>query len=334
MRSSFPVFSKKNVARILNEARENAAFNAALSQESVARIRSNGSINAGLLFDLSTARNRMLITEVQQKVLSDTVVGFFGLSVGSHAAVTWMMQSRAKAIKLIDPDTIDPTNLNRLRTGWNSVGKYKVDVTAEEIRRMVPESDITTSRNTDEQSVIDLFDSFPALDCVVDEVDDLVSKFLFRRLARARRLPLISATDVGDNIVIDIERYDRNPPSPPFLGRIDYERYGVMDLLRLTPRERIRLVLEIVGLDACSNEMLKSLLGLGTTVKTWPQLGATATIAGGVVATIIKKIRLDENIFSGRYILSLDGVLGVSLSEDVVRDRSHLLSEVQRRYLS
>src|SRR5258708_23752748 len=41
-------------------------------------------------FELSTARNRNLISIDEQNELRQTTVAFFGLSVGSHAALTWM----------------------------------------------------------------------------------------------------------------------------------------------------------------------------------------------------------------------------------------------------
>src|SRR5579859_3741105 len=51
---------------------------------------------------LATVRNRNLITQEEQEVLRKTVVGFFGMSVGSHAALTWMMGSRADVMKIMD----------------------------------------------------------------------------------------------------------------------------------------------------------------------------------------------------------------------------------------
>ena len=64
-----------------------------------------------------------------------------------------------------------------------------------------------------------------------------------------------------------------------------------------------------MGFDKNSEEMLTSILQIGTGIPTWPQLGGTATIAGGVIATTIKKIVLDEKINSGRYFISLDDIL-------------------------
>jgi len=55
--------------------------------------------------------------------------------------------------------------------------------------------------------------------------------------------------------------------------------------------------------------MLKSLLSIGKTIKTWPQLGSTATIAGGLITTLVKKMVLRERVKSGRYYFSIDKLL-------------------------
>ena len=63
-----------------------------------------------------------------------------------------------------------------------------------------------------------------------------------------------------------------------------------------------------MGIEKVSERMLNSVFGIGATIVNWPQLGATATIAGGVIASLIKKIILGENIKSGRYYLSLNNI--------------------------
>ena len=48
---------------------------------------------------------------------------------------------------------------------------------------------------------------------------------------------------------------------------------------------------------------------IGKTIKTWPQLGSTATIAGGLITTLVKKMVLRERVKSGRYYFSIDKLL-------------------------
>jgi len=258
------------------------------------------------VFELTTARNRNLIKPDQQHSLRTFPVGFFGMSVGSHAALSWMLVSRAELIKIVDPDTIDASNLNRLRFGWSSVGKFKIDIVKEQLKDMYPDGSIIASKKTDAISVQDIFDKNTAIEAVVDEIDDFPSKILLRKLAKERRIPLISAADVGDNVMVDIERYDIDAKYPFFHGR--EKNLENLELAKLTEQELRRLIIKLVGFEHNSEQMINSLFGIGASIPTWPQLGTTATIAGGIVATLLKKIRLGERVDSGRYYVSLDNI--------------------------
>ena len=279
-------------------------------------------------FDLTTARNRNLITPEEQTILRSKVVGFFGLSVGSHAALTWMMESRADKIKIVDPDIIMPTNLNRLRFGWGAVGKFKVDVVNTQLKEINPDVQVISSKETDEISVENIFQEDARLDVVIDEIDSLQGKLLLRRIAKKNKIPLISATDVGDNVFVDIEDYSKFPQPEFFLGRIP--NIDEIDLNKLSLVEKRKLVIHYVGLEHNSEKMLNSLLNIGKSIITWPQLGATATISGGIVATLIKKILLSENVKSGRYYIDLEEIFVDDYnSNENISERERLKSYIK-----
>lgn len=276
---------------------------------------------------LSTIRNRNLISETEQKKLRNTIVCFFGLSVGSHAALTWIMESRAQVVKISDPDNISASNLNRLRYGVKSIGKKKTTTLKEQLMDINPYMNVITSEETNS---IDLFiNSKPAVNVIIDAMDNLKAKVKVRQLARQHRLPVIMATDVGDNIIIDIERYDIDSTLDFFCGRI--KKIEAINLDALTPIERRKLIFQLVGFEDNSEAMLRSLLDIGTRIPTWPQLGATATIAGGIITTIIKKIILGEKIISGRYHFSLDRLLVDDfLSAERIDERKSLIKKITR----
>ncbi len=280
-----------------------------------------------LFFYLSTLRNRQLIRYNEQGRLTGAIVAFFGLSVGSHAALTWMMLSRAKIIKISDPDTISSSNLNRLRFGWGKVGKLKADVVKEELQKINPFCKIYKYIGQGKKTVRKIILDIPKPDIIVDSMDDLKSKVLLRLLAKKENIPVLMATDVGDNVFLDIERYDKLPKPKEFNGRIgDLEK---IDFSNISNTERKKLSMKIVGLEHNSEEMLESLLSVGKTIKTWPQLGSTSTIAGGLIATVIKKIVLGENVRSGRYYFLIDDLLvGGFNSKERTRARKRLSSEL------
>jgi len=276
---------------------------------------------------LVTSRNKNLINQQQQKLLQKTVVAFFGLSVGSHAALTWMMVSRADEVKISDPDIISPTNLNRLRLAWDTIGRLKVDVVKQHLEGINPYSKVYKFKGRGAEIVKKLILDNPKPDIIVDCMDDLKSKVLVRLLAKENKIPVLMATDVGDNVFLDIERYDKNPQPMLFNDRV--KNVEKIDLSHISNRERIKLSMQIVGLEHNSNEMLESLLSIGKTIRTWPQLGSTATVAGGLIATVIKKIILGEKVESGRYYLLLDDLIVSNFnSKKKANTRKKLLSKL------
>ena len=283
----------------------------------------------GAWFDLVTKRNQELISKEEQLLLKGTTAAFFGLSVGSHAALTWMMSSRANTIKVIDPDTIDITNLNRLRFGWETVCSKKTDILRREIAAISPETNVISYDEINRQMYTQVIAENPKPSIIIEETDDLAGKIYIRQLAKQYKIPVISATDVGDNVIVEIERYDTEPDTEPFLGRIP--KLQDIDAEHMSPKERMKLVLQVVGLEECSLKMLDSLLAIGTTISTWPQLGSTATIAGGVLATTMKKIILNEPVRSGRYIISLDDIFTPEINDNVIAAKKERIAELYRR---
>jgi len=281
-------------------------------------------------WQLATNRNRLLVTDSEQLTLRLATVGFFGLSVGSHAATTWAMLARPDAIKIADPDVIDGTNLNRIRVGWSHVGKRKVDAVATLLADMHPGMTIHTLTETSPTSMETFCRAKPAVSCIVDEIDDIGGKIALRKIARALRIPLISAVDVGENVLLDVERYDTNPDQQMFLGRLP--GIETTDIAALDRRERARLIIALVGLAHNSNAMLQSLLEIGKSIDTWPQLGSTATIAGGVIATTVKRVLLGDRVPSGRYALEMDAFLGKVPTVSERRHTRTLISAVKRRF--
>lgn len=279
---------------------------------------------------LTSNRNRNLISDKEQKKLEQSTVGFFGLSVGSHAAITWILESRAKAIKIIDPDVVGATNLNRLRLPWSSIGTMKTDVTEQIIKDIHPFCSVYAYSSVSDDMYNTVFESSPVICAVVDEIDDIKGKILLRQFAKKCKIPLLSATDVGDNVLLDIERYDVDTDVQPFLGRV--KNINAIHPEELNLIERVSLILQIVGLEHSSLAMLESLQAIGKSIETWPQLAATSTIAGGVVTTALKKILLGEHVVSGRYVISMDTLLSSPESLETKRKKAALIAEIYQSY--
>lgn len=278
-----------------------------------------------------TTRNQNLITTDQQAQLRHTVVAFFGLSVGSHAVLTWGMQSRAGVIKIADHDTISLSNLNRLRFGVESVGKMKTEVVKDQLLAINPYCQVIERTQTDHPQLQRLLVADPMTHIIVDEIDSFEGKIFLRQQARSLKIPLISVADVGDNIMVDIERYDLDNDYPFFHGRLgDVEQ---LDFSTMSPIDKKKMIVKLIGFEHNSAAMLQSLLDIGKTIETWPQLGATATISGGVVTTLLKKIVFGERVNSGRYYLSLDEIFVEDYqTKENAQIRQQLIAEIKRKF--
>lgn len=154
-------------------------------------------------------------------------------------------------------------------------------------------------------SIQTLFESPWPINIVIDEIDDLEIKIRLRIEARKRGIPVLMATELGDSIMLDVERYDLDRNQPLFHGLIkDVE--AIIDKKDMTQRQWMKYATSIIDPDNVPLNMQQSLLKIGTTVVTHPQLGATAMMTGGVLAFAVKQIALGKPFPSMREVISLE----------------------------
>ncbi len=255
--------------------------------------------------ELRTGRNQYLITGKEQKKYYGTVIGVLGMSVGSHAALTIAMTGGSRRMKIADPDTISGDNLNRIRTGFQNVGTNKAVAVARQICEMNPYARIELFLRGLTDANMERF--LRGLDVLVEEMDNPYLKVRARELARVNGIPVVMAADNGDGIIADVERYDLNRKYPILHGRLGTMR--AEDLRRIAPRDVPRIVARIAGAEIAHLRMLKSVLEVGKSLYSWPQLGTAATMCGSVLAYLARRIALrDPAIKSGRYEVNPDAV--------------------------
>ncbi len=146
------------------------------------------------------SRTELLIGgEAMQKLFS-AHVAVFGLGGVGGYAVEALARSGIGTLDLVDPDKISVSNLNRqILATWDTVGKYKVDVAAERIRRINPEIKLNLHRTFFLPDTADEFD-FSEYDYVVDAVDTVTGKLeLVQRAAKAGA-PIISCMGAGNKM--------------------------------------------------------------------------------------------------------------------------------------
>ena len=87
---------------------------------------------------LRTNRNMHKISPEEMDVLATKKIGIIGLSVGHSIALTIATERICKEIRLADFDTLELSNLNRIRTGIHNLGLPKVVIAAREIAEIDP----------------------------------------------------------------------------------------------------------------------------------------------------------------------------------------------------
>jgi hypothetical protein len=249
-----------------------------------------------------TARNRNLITSDEQDKFYNSTIGIAGLSVGNSVALAIALQGGGKHIKLADQDTLALSNTNRVRAGVQNLGLLKVVVTARQIYEMNPFAHVEIFPEGVVPENIDKF--FHGLNLIIDEIDNLAVKFLLREHAKKNKIALVMAADNGDNAVVDIERYDLRPDMKFFhgrMGKVTYDGLKSLDKFGIG-----RMITKHVGAENVTDRMKGSLLEMGKTIVSWPQLGGAALINGSAVAYCVRKILNGQPLEGNRSLLSLD----------------------------
>lgn len=256
-------------------------------------------------FELRTARNRNLITAAEQQALYGLTVAYAGLSVGSHGALTFALMGGGKSIVIADPDTVSPSNLNRIRLTFLEVGRKKSEVLREHLWQLDPYASITSFDDGVTEASMESF--LHGANVLVEETDNLDLKISLRLAAREKKIPVIMATDNGDNVIVDIERFDLEPKRPLFhgaLGDIDKNTFK-----SFPPHHLPKLATKVAGQEFIVERMLASLTEVGKTLYSWPQLGNAATLAGAAIATALKRLACGEELPSGKYEVNMDAAL-------------------------
>jgi tRNA A37 threonylcarbamoyladenosine dehydratase len=252
-----------------------------------------------------TARNKNLINAEEQDKFYNSTVGIGGLSVGSSVAFALALQGGAKHMRLADMDRLALSNTNRILTGVDNLGVLKVEMAARRIYEINPYADIQTFPEGLTKDNLDKFTE--GLDVMIDEIDNLAVKYLIREHCQKRGIPIVMAADNGDNAVVDVERRDQDKNIPFFhdrMGEVSYEMLSTLDKFGIG-----KYITKLVGPENVTERMQQSLLEMGKTIVSWPQLGGAALINGAAVAYSVRRILNNQPLISNRSLVVMDAML-------------------------
>ncbi|MBC6368980.1 Rv1355c family protein [Algoriphagus sp. AK58] len=259
-----------------------------------------------------TLRNNYKITPSEQEELSRKKVGIVGLSVGQSVALAMALERSCGEMRLADFDTLELSNLNRLKAGVTSLGLEKLVIAAREISEIDPFIKLTLFKDGVNSQNIDAFlEEGGKLDLLIDECDSFDIKILLRQKAKEYHIPVMM--DTSDRGMLDVERFDLERERQIFhgyLGEVDLNT-----LKNLSNTQKIAFGLKITGLDTLSPRMKASLLEVGQTITSWPQLASAVFLGGASVAHVGRKLLLGEPVKSGRYYVDFDELIPVDSEE-------------------
>ncbi|WP_123024053.1 Rv1355c family protein [Mycolicibacterium stellerae] len=239
-------------------------------------------------------RNRNLITAEEQARLGRLRVGVVGLSVGHAIAHILAQEGLCGQLRLADFDELELSNLNRVPATVFDLGSNKAQLAARRIAELDPYLPVEVFDQGITPESVDGF--LDGLDILVEECDSLDTKVLIRQAARARHIPVLMAT--GDRGTLDVERFDLDPQRQVLHGLLGDVEFA--ELAGLPSEDKVPYALRMMDGAALSPRMAASLVEVGTTLATWPQVVAEVANSAALVAEAVRRIGLGEELASGR----------------------------------
>ena len=217
-------------------------------------------------------------------------------------------------IRLADFDTLELSNLNRIRSGVHEMGVPKVINTAREIAELDPFLKVTCFlEGVTKENIDRFFSEGGKLDMLVEECDSVDIKIIARQKAKSLRIPVVM--DTSDRGLIDVERFDLEPDRPMLHGLLEGMDLSVVER-PMTNQEKLPFMGKIVGLETISKRMKDSLPELGRSILTWPQLASGVVLGGAVVSDVHRRIMTKEFTASGRWWMDIEDHLQAPTQTD------------------
>jgi len=259
---------------------------------------------------LRLSRNHDLITISEEKILKESRIAVAGLNVGNPGAICLALEGIGKDIKLADFDLLSVSNLNRFRAGLPDIGINKAIISARQMYEINPFLNIEVYDTGITPENMESFLVSPQIDLLIEETDNLKLKINIRNMAKKYMIPVLMVTGNGDNVLVDIERYDIEEDLSMLSGYLTNDLINKIQSVEKgkgTFEERVILARDFMDKKYLDKRLVDSFSNVGKTLAGIPQLAESSFLRGAVICHFVKKILLKENIVSGRYKILLDG---------------------------
>ena len=256
--------------------------------------------------EVRTNRNQHKITKNEQNLLREKKVGVIGLSVGQSIAMTLVLERSCGEIRLADFDDIELSNLNRIKTSLYNLGLKKIIQIAREIAELDPYIKVVCYEDgITESNINDFLTQNGKLDLLIEECDGLDIKILSRIKAKQYQIPVLMETN--DRGMIDIERFDLDPDYPMLhnlIGDVSWQELG-----SLTTEQKLPMMMKLTAFKTISARQKLTVLELGQSISTWPQLASNVVMGAGVTVDVARRILLNQLHTSGRFYVDIESII-------------------------
>ncbi len=280
--------------------------------------------------EVRTNRNQYKITVAERDQLGKLKIGVVGLSVGRTIAITLAMERGFGEIRLADFDLLELTNLNRIQAGVYQLGLSKAISAAREIAEIDPFLKcVCFTEGLTEENMARFFQEGGKLNILVEECDGLDIKIRCRQMAKALQIPVVM--QLNDRGMLDVERFDLEPERALLHGLIDH--LDVSRIKDLTNEQKIPYLLPMIGTETISSKLKASMIEVGQSISSWPQLASSVVLGGALTADVCRRIALDQYHESGRYFVDFEDLVGdknnASLQNHIPADTERELTELE-----
>ena len=117
-----------------------------------------------------------------------------------------------------------------------------------------------------------------------------------------------NSSSVPGDPTLDVERFDLEPERDLFHGLLP--GLSAESIAGLSPRQKVPYLLQILDAEQISRRGAASLVEVGKTLSTWPQLAGDVTLGAATTAAAVLRLAREGDLKSGRLRIDVDGMLG------------------------
>ena len=203
------------------------------------------------------SRTELLLGRESMEKLAASRIAVFGIGGVGGYTVEALVRSGIGEIDLIDDDKVCLTNINRqIFATRSTVGKYKVDVAAQRIAEINPDTKVNTFKTFYSPQTSSEFD-FKNYDYIVDAIDTVTGKIELVVNAYNAGTPIISSMGAGNKLdasafeVADIYKTSVCPLAR--VMRYELKKRGIPKLKVVYSKEKPLTPIDDAGTSCKSN---------------------------------------------------------------------------------